>query len=179
MNNSKTLKLSMAGLFAALIFIIAKFISIPLPVGVIQLGDSVIITAGIVLGPVVGGIASAIAGSLFDISTPYAVYAPATFVIKFLMAAAAYLVYKIVASKRDSMVFKCAGYVSSAIIGGAIMIGGYFIYELFLTNYATALSTIVPNMVQAGGSTILGLPIFIAISKALSILKIRLSASNS
>ena len=84
----KTKNLIFAGVLAALCCVCTLYISVPFPVGggYFNLGDCFVITSGVILGPVFGFFAAAIGSMLADILAGYAIYAPATFLIKGLMA---------------------------------------------------------------------------------------------
>lgn len=87
----KTFKIIMGGLFAALVFI-GTLISVPMPsYGYINIGDCFVLLSGIALGPV-GFIASGVGAALADLALGYAIYAPATFFIKFLVSLVIYFV---------------------------------------------------------------------------------------
>ena len=83
---SKTQKIVASSLFAAITFISTMFFTIKLPNGYANLGDCFIIIAACLMGAKYGAAASAIGASLADIMLGYQSYAPATFVIKALMA---------------------------------------------------------------------------------------------
>lgn len=78
----KTYSICIMALFAALTYIATTFIRIPIPLGYAHIGNSVIIFASVICGPVVGLLAGAIGSSLADLLTGYVMWAPFTFVIK-------------------------------------------------------------------------------------------------
>ena len=79
---NRTMKLTLSGLSAALIFAGTWFIRIPTALGYINAGDGLIILAGAWLGGVPGLVAGAVGSALADLAAGYAVYVPATAVIK-------------------------------------------------------------------------------------------------
>ena len=91
-----TKRLVMAALFVALTFLATFLIQIPLPLGYIHLGDALVFLCGFILGPIWGTVAAGLGAGLADILSGYVIYAPATFVIKALMAFLAGLFYKII-----------------------------------------------------------------------------------
>lgn len=141
MNSIKIKRLVFAALFAALACA-ATFIHIPVPSmtnGYVNLGDCFVLLAGFCLGPVYGGLAGGIGSALTDLLGGYFLYAPATLIIKFLMAFCAALLSKALKKHMPSP----AAFVISSAVGEVIMIGGYFVYELFLYG-AAALSAAFP-----------------------------------
>ena len=86
--DSKTM--AAIGIMAALVFITTKFMRIPIPVGAgktqIHVGNSMCILAGLLFGPVPGGLAAGIGTALVDLMDPR--WAPefwVSFINKFVM----------------------------------------------------------------------------------------------
>lgn len=86
--------LAFAAVFAALCFTGTFVIVIPLPYGYFNAGDVFVLLAGWCLGPVYGSVAAAAGSSLADVLSGFALYAPATFVIKGADALVAWAVYR-------------------------------------------------------------------------------------
>lgn len=146
-------KMVIAAMFAALACVMTMIIKIPSPLkGYINLGDCVVLTAGWMLSPVLGFAAAGIGSALADIFSGYVLYAPATFVIKGLMALAAYFLYK----KLQGKTGKLTAAVVSGIIAEIIMIAGYFIFEGLIYGFAASLVNIPANAVQGAAGLILG-----------------------
>ncbi len=161
MKNSKTLKISLAALFAAIIFLGTMYLRIPFPFmenGYVNLGDSFILLAALMLGPIYGGLAAGIGAALADLLSGFTVYAPATFVIKFLMAAVAFFIFA--AMKKAMKKHIVIPTVISALAAEIIMIGGYFLYELILYKLEGALPGLAGNGLQGAGSIIIGTIIY-------------------
>ena len=87
---SKTNLLVMTALMMGLIMVMTFIIRIPVPAtqGYIHLGDCMIFLAVLVLGWKHGAIAAGVGSAMADLIGGYAIYAPVTLVVKFLMAAA-------------------------------------------------------------------------------------------
>ena len=81
---TNSLSISTIGIFAALICVLTMVIVIPIPAtqGFINIGDAGVMIAGLLLGPVIGGLAGGIGSALADIFLGYTIYAPATLIIK-------------------------------------------------------------------------------------------------
>ncbi len=84
-----TEKLTLTGLMTAAVTVatIAIIIPVPNPGGYIHAGDSMVFLAVLVLGWKYGAFAAGIGSALADIVSGYAQWAPATLVIKMIMAA--------------------------------------------------------------------------------------------
>lgn len=143
MRNTHIKKLVMAALFAAVICVATAVIAIPLPGnGFANLGDCFVILAGALLGPLWGAAAAAVGSALADLFLGYTLYAPATFLIKGLMALAVWGLFHKVKAPTAVRVPLCA--VTSEVI----MVGGYCLFELPLYGAAVALADIPGNAVQ-------------------------------
>ena len=98
-----TQKIAVTALLAALTCVATMVIKIPSPMkGYLNLGDCVVLTAGWMLSPVYGFLAAGLGSALADLFSGYVVYAPATFLIKGLMALVARFVYKALCNKTNS-----------------------------------------------------------------------------
>lgn len=117
-----TRKIVYTSLFAAIIFVATYIIKVPTPTnGYVNIGDAAVILASLALGPLFGAIAAGIGSCLSDIIGGYASYAPATFVIKYIMGA----VCGALLSKSKTT----AALVFAAVVSEIIMVFGYFLYE--------------------------------------------------
>ncbi len=84
-----------SALFAALVCVTTMLIKVPSPFkGYINLGDGAILLSAWILPPAYGALAAGIGSMLADIFSGYAIYAPATFAIKALVAITACLTHK-------------------------------------------------------------------------------------
>ena len=135
-----------ASLLAALICVSTMVIKVPSPVnGYINLGDCFVLLAGWSLPSLYGFMAAGCGSSMADLFSGYAVYAPATFIIKGAVAIIFCYLNRIVKKKVSGQ----STVIITGIISEAIMVSGYFLYESILYTPATALANIVPNCVQA------------------------------
>jgi len=92
-----TRNIALVGILAAIIFVLTKFISIPIPSPLgktaLSVGNAMCILSALLFGPVTGGLAAGIGNALVDLSDP--AWAPEfwiTFINKFLMAFVAGLI---------------------------------------------------------------------------------------
>ncbi len=153
-----------AALFAALICVSTFVVKIPIPAtnGYFNLGDCFVILSGMLLFPVYGALAAGIGSALADILSGYAQYAPATFVIKALMALVVCLIMKKFAGKRRNLSGLCAGFVAETV-----MVLGYFGYEAVILSYGIAAAGSIPsNILQGVIGMISAFAVFTAITKS-------------
>lgn len=150
---TKTQKIVVSAMFAALACVATMVIKIPSPLnGYLNLGDCVVLLSGWILSPVYGFLAAGIGSALADIFSGYIVYAPATFVIKGLMAIAAYFGFSLI-SKRVS---NLSARILSGAVSEIIMVLGYFIFEGFLYGFAPSVVNIPANAIQGVAGLIIG-----------------------
>lgn len=144
--NKLLFKLTLSAIFAALIFA-ATYFAIPIPggQGFVNLGDGIILVAAVWLGPLWGGIAAAIGAGLTDLILGYVYYAPATFIIKWLIAVVMFFCLKSLSKNQNFTTFKR---IFSGLVAELVMVSGYFIYEIFLYGMGVALFDILANLIQ-------------------------------
>ncbi len=157
---SKTQKIVISSLFAALIFISTLFFTVKLPNGYANLGDCFIIIAACLMGANYGAAASAIGAALADMMLGYQVYVPATFIIKALMAVSVTLIYTLVSKRSKIFAVLCA-----SLCAEIIMTSGYFIFECFLYGFGGALASVLGNTMQGIVNLIAVVPLMTIILK--------------
>jgi uncharacterized membrane protein len=137
-----------AALFAALTCVSTMVIQIPSPMqGYVNLGDSFVLLSGWLLGPAYGFGAAGIGSMLADLLTGYAHYAPATFLIKGLMAVIGAVIYRTAGKALPA--YPRAARVLSGSAGEIFMVIGYFLYAcLILGNGLAAAASIPGNLMQ-------------------------------
>jgi len=149
----RTKKTVMTAMLASLICVATMVIKIPFPLGYLNLGDGFVLLAGWMLSMPYCVLAAGIGSLLADILLGYVSYAPATFIIKSLMAAIAYGLFRKLNKKH--------GLIKASIISGlvseVVMIAGYYIYEgIFLYGFITSTANIVINAVQGFAGIVVG-----------------------
>jgi uncharacterized membrane protein len=159
-----------SAIFAALVAVATLLFVIPIPAtsGYFNLGETLIYTAALLLGPVVGAVAGAgasIADALVAVQ-----YSPGTLTIKaiegFLVG---FLTKKL--NQRIKSLTLCA--TIAIFIGGFEMVAGYFLYETLALGYPVALAVVeVPfNIVQMLIGLIIAVPIMHAVIRIFPQLK--------
>lgn len=155
--SDKTKKVVWAGLFAALTAA-ATFVVIPIPSmtnGYVNAGDALVVLGAFLLGPGLGAVAAAIGSTLTDILYGYFIYAPATFIIKGLMAlAAGYILLRL--SKKQNVLPA----ILAAVVAEIIMVAGYFGYEALIYGFGGALGALVGNAVQAAFAVVASVALY-------------------
>ncbi len=158
MKSTNVKKLCFAALFAALCFVATAFISFPLPTGYANLGDGFAFMAGFVLGMPWGIAAAGIGSLLADIVLGYAVYAPATFVLKSLIAVAGALCVEVLIRHKTGTRWWRLAIPVASFASEALMVSGYFLYECYALGVGgAALASIPVNVGQAAVGMLLSI----------------------
>jgi len=152
--NSKLRKAIASGVFSAMIFVLTMFVKFPVASGYVHFGDALIYVCASLLGPW-GIVAGALGEGLADVAGGFAVYFPATVIVKALIA----LPFTLFNSKDEKLLSVKSGLLT--IPAGAVTVLGYFVADLIIDK-AYAFVDIPGNLIQAAGSAV----IFIVIAAA-------------
>ena len=161
-NSNRMLRLVISALLTAMTCVATMIIKIPIPAtnGYINLGDSIVLLSGFILGPWYGALTAGIGSALADLLSGYAVFAPATFIIKAAMAAVAALLVKNVYKKNIFYI------TASCLLSELIMITGYFVFESLIMGYGMgALAGVPGNLIQGGAGVIIAMIILPAVKR--------------
>lgn len=152
--NTKTQKLVQASMLATLCCIATMIIKIPSPLkGYVNLGDCVVLLSGWLLSPQYAFLAAGIGSALADVFSGYIIYAPATFVIKGLMAIIAHFCSKAVNARFEQNISR----IISGILAELTMVTGYFVFEGFLYGFVPSAVNIPANGVQGVAGLVFGM----------------------
>ena len=155
--------LSMIGIFGAFTCVVTMVIAFPIPAtnGFINIGDAVVMITGLMFGPIIGGIAGGIGSSLADLFLGYAIYAPATLIIKGLEG----FFVGLIANPKKNHKWNYRDFIA-VIVGGFIMIIGYFLYEVMIFGLPSALYEFILNsIIQFGLGSVIALIFIFAARK--------------
>lgn len=152
--NRRLALLCVSALFAALITVVtAYFPKLPLAVGYVHLGDSLVCLAAAILPLPYSFLACALGGGLADLMCGYAVYAPASFVIKGVTALFFRSVFdpcgkvRVKDGKAERII--CRRNLAALVPYTIVCVGGYFLYEIIIYSSEAALPGIVMNLLQS------------------------------
>lgn len=157
-------RLVFSAMFCAVVFT-ATWISVPAPgIGNVNLGDAAILLSAWMLGGPWAAVASGLGAALADLVSGYAVYAPATFLIKALMVAAVIGIRKLGArTKGSGRLFRILG----AIAAELVMITGYLLYEALVIGLGWAAVANIPfNAAQGAIGIVLGVAAYALLHRA-------------
>ncbi len=163
MTNEKQKKIIWAGMFTALTTVATLIIQFPSPTGgYINAGDALVILSAFILGPVWGAAAAGFGSALADVLAGYMIYAPATLIIKALMALAAGAIISRTAIGKAAVFRAIAGSVTAEII----MIAGYFLFTATILRFGWGAAAEIPgNCVQGVFGAAAGTMLFFALKR--------------
>lgn len=156
MNSKVVSKIVLTALFAALVYVATSIIRYPTfgTQGYINIGDTIVLLSASLIGRVYGALAAGIGSALADLLAQYVTYVPGTFIIKFLMALVAYLIFT---AFKKTNINKVVAYIVSGVVAELIMVFGYFLYESTILGYGLAAAASIPsNAIQAGTCLVIG-----------------------
>ena len=160
--HSKTKKIVITALMAALICIATMIVKIPSPLkGYINLGDCLVLAAGWILSPGYAFLAAGLGSALADHLSGYVTYAPATFIIKGAMALIVFAISMLMKKYK----YKIVPQLISGVAAEAFMVLGYFVFEGFLYGFAPSVVNIPANCVQGAAGIIIGIILIKAFEK--------------
>jgi len=167
--------LAAGAIFAALVAVSTYLFVIPIPAtsGYFNLGEIIIYVAALTLGPFVGTFAGA-GAAIADVLVPGgAVFAPGTFIIKALEGLTVGFLNRKLMQKKVSLTVSA---IISLVVGGLILIVGYFTYEITILGFpVSAVLLEVPfNVVQMLVGIVVAVPIIHAIYRIFPQLKSQL-----
>ena len=118
-----------------------------------------VVTAGLLFGPVIGALAGGIGSALADVVLQYYAYAIPTLIIK---GTEGFIVGYLAGDPDNRPLWRS---LMAWVVGSIVLLVGYYLAEIFFLGYTPAaafaeLATI--NILQAGAS-LLGIPISIAV----------------
>ncbi len=144
--DNRAVYFSVTAILTAVVAVVTMFFIVPIPAtnGYFNLGDTMVMLAGFLLGPIGGAIAGAVGSALSDMFLA-PIYAPATFVIKGLEG---FIVGYIANPKKVHKKIQASDIIAT-IIASAVMVFGYFLYEIILYGLAPAQVELPMNIMQA------------------------------
>jgi len=138
-----------ASMFSAIIFVFT-YIGVQVPAfgafgGLTHMGTLVMFIISIKYGKYYGALSGAVGMTLFDLLSPWAAWAPGTFVVRIIAG----YVFGLVAESKEGQGMSMTKNWLSLGLGGLVIIIGYFIFEaLFLGSGLAALRSIPGNILQ-------------------------------
>lgn len=156
MKKSKLINIVLAALFAAMVFVLTKFVSFSTAIGYIHPGDSMIYLAATMLPTPYAMAAAGIGGAMADAMGGYWVYVPVTLIVKMLLA--------FCFTSKGSKFINIRNILAPVFCCG-ITVFGYFAFEIFYYGQA-AYTSMIPNLIQGVASAVIFFVIAVAFDRA-------------
>lgn len=149
MRNNDVKKIVLTSVFIALVASMT-YVGIPWPFstgGYMHLGTLTALVIAIAFGKRYGALSGGIGMFIFDLFSPYAIWAPGTLVVRLLMGyVVGSIAYDHKKEKQGTSIYKN---ILAIVCGAFVMIVGYYLYEaIFLTDFNAALASVVGNVIQ-------------------------------
>ncbi len=150
---------ALTAIMTAIVLVLTYLIRVPTPAkGYAHLGDTGVFFSAFALGPWVGAAAGGLGTALADIVGGYPQWAVFSLLIHgFQGWIAGWLVRRVAG---------LAGLILAAVVGGVIVVAGYFLAGIILSGTGAAVGEIVPNILQVSIGAVLAIPLFIAVRQA-------------
>ncbi|SDL71394.1 ECF transporter S component [Halarsenatibacter silvermanii] len=167
MPNEGIQKITLYGIFIALTAMATMAITIPMigTQGYINIGDTMIFAAALLLGPWGGLAAGAIGSAMADILLGYAFWAPWTLVVKGMEGYIAGRIGHRIFHRHKKPVPRVILGLSLAALW---MVFGYFVAGGFMVGFEAALGGIPGDLLQGGASVAITIPLAYLLGRLIS-----------
>ncbi|WP_123053313.1 ECF transporter S component [Clostridium sp. JN-1] len=162
-------------LMAAVTYIATAVINIPsglLVKGVVHLGDTMVFVAAVLLGRKKSFLSAGIGMGLFDLLSPYAIWAPFTFFIKGIMA----YIASTIAYRKGYNGENVLNNVFGFLLGGLWMVAAYYVSGSYIAHFTMninltqafilTLTHIPGDIAQVAAGTVIAVPLCKVLKKA-------------
>ena len=157
MKNTKIRYMCLSAVLTAIVFVFTAYLHIPSHTGYTHIGDGVIYLTACFLPLPYAVFVGAVGALLADCLTGFAIWAPASVIIK----AVAVLFFS-----RKAVKMICLRNILALIPAWGLCIGGYYLYEALLTgNFIAPLAGVPGYIMQSALSTVLFIIVGIAMDK--------------
>lgn len=150
--------LSLIAVMSALVTVGTLIVRIPNSMGgYFNVGDVMIFVAALTFNPIVGGVAGGLGSAIADI-IGFPVFAIPTLLIKGLEGLIASTITNKKSLYRD---------IIAVLAAGTEMVTGYFLVEVYLWGFGSALAEVPANIAQIAIGGIVGIPIALVLRRQL------------
>ena len=157
MKQTRLIRMCLAGVFTAAVFVFTAYLHIPSHTGYTHVGDAFIYLAACLLPTPYAIFVGAGGAFLADCLTGYAVWAPASIIIK----SASVLFFS---CAKPTLL--CKRNLLALIPAAALCMGGYYLYEVLITgSFLAPLAGIMGYITQVVLSTVLFVVLAVALDK--------------
>jgi len=153
------LTLAIVAIMTSITFVLTFLVRVPTPArGYVHLGDAGVFFGAFGFGPWIGAISGGLGTLLSDVAAGYPQWAVFSFLIHGLQG---WLVGWL--SRRWP---GTGGLLLSAVLGGVVVVGGYFGAGVLLSGLGAAIGEVPLNVVQVVAGAVVGVPLYAAVRAA-------------
>ena len=157
-------EMALCGVFTALVCLLTMYVQvqiIPAKVGLVHIGNVPLFFAAAFFGKKIGALCGGLGMALSDLLTPWAIYAPISFVVVGAMG----FVFGLIVNKKPTLV----RLVLATVAALAIKLAGYYIGEVILyRSFAVPLASIPGNTIQIVTGAIIAIPVILVTKGAMA-----------
>jgi len=151
--------LATIAVMTALVLLLTSIIRVPTPAkGYAHLGDTGVFFSAFAFGPWIGAVAGGLGTGLSDLMSPYMQFAPASLLIHGLEGLVAGLLVRRIRG--------LGGFILAAVVGGIIVVTGYFLVEIPMYGVPAAAGEVPANILQVIIGALVAVPLFTAVRQA-------------
>jgi len=166
-SNFQTRQVVISGLLTAIVFVCTYAIQITIPGlatgGLIHLGNVALFTIAVIFGKKYGAISGACGMALFDMLSPWIIWAPGTFIIRGVMGYAVGAIANGGSKEKKSLI----RLILALVLPSAWMIIGYFGYNYLLyQDLPAAVASVPGDIVQVVAGIVIAMPAIMTFQKS-------------
>ncbi len=151
--------LAIVAIMTSITFVLTYLVRVPTPAkGYVHLGDAGVFFGAFAFGPWIGAVSGGLGTLLSDIAAGYPQWAAFSFVIHGLQG---WLVGWLARRWPGT-----GGLLLAAVLGGVVVVGGYFGAGVLLSGLGAAIGELPLNIVQVVAGAVIGVPLYAAVRAA-------------
>jgi len=151
--------LAVTAVMTAIVFVLTSMVRVPTPArGYIHLGDAGVFFSALAFGPWIGAVAGGLGTFLADVAGGFPQWAVFSLLIHGLQGW--------VVGWTSQRWQGVAGLLLSTVLGGVIVVVGYFVAGIILSGIGAAVGELPMNIIQVAVGAAVGVPLFVAVRQA-------------
>ena len=153
------LALALVAVMTSITFVLTFVVRVPTPArGYIHLGDAGVFFGAFAFGPWIGGVAGGLGTLLSDVVAGYPQWALFSLLIHGLQGW--------VVGWTSRRLPGTGGLLLSVVLGGVIVVGGYFGAGVLLSGVGAAVGELPLNIIQVAAGALIGMPLYLLVRAA-------------
>ncbi len=151
--------LAVTAVMTAIVFVLTSMVRVPTPArGYIHLGDAGVFFSAFAFGPWIGAVAGGLGTFLADVAGGFPQWAVFSLLIHGLQGW--------VVGWTGQRWQGVAGLLLPTVLGGVIVVVGYFLAGILLSGVGAAVGELPMNIIQVAAGAVVGVPLYVAVRQA-------------